>query len=246
MVTVTADAPSRSAPQTTGCTMTAPPTAGQPPAGRVVEIAGRDRPGRPVGGARPAERGGAGHRRDRRAARHHDRRTARHLRRARRRRRRGGRDFSTCVTSDGVLGSFTGTLDGTAVDVAMTRLPDAGADGDFDLPHGRHGRRPPLDPAAAGSDAEQGAQVARAAGSRGASIASCQARGGDADRPGRGDRRHLGVADEVRGQLGRGEQRPAPLAGRLALLLEAARRSSAPSPRPRSGPRSAPAGRGSR
>ena len=28
--------------------------------------------------------------------------------------------FSTCVTNDGVLGSFTGTLDGRAVDMAMT------------------------------------------------------------------------------------------------------------------------------
>jgi hypothetical protein len=40
------------------------------------------------------------------------------------------RAFGTCVTNDGVLGSFTGTLDGKPIDLAMTEfssrvLPDA-------------------------------------------------------------------------------------------------------------------------
>jgi hypothetical protein len=32
--------------------------------------------------------------------------------------------FSTCITSDGVVGSFTGTLSGTKIDVAMTDYAD--------------------------------------------------------------------------------------------------------------------------
>lgn len=36
----------------------------------------------------------------------------------------GSGGFTVCVTSEGALGSFTGTLDGTAVDVAMTHYSD--------------------------------------------------------------------------------------------------------------------------
>jgi hypothetical protein len=32
--------------------------------------------------------------------------------------------FTVCITTEGVLGSFTGTLDGTAVDIAMTHYSD--------------------------------------------------------------------------------------------------------------------------
>lgn len=35
------------------------------------------------------------------------------------------RDFSTCVTNDGVLGSFKGTLSGTATDLTMTEYEPA-------------------------------------------------------------------------------------------------------------------------
>lgn len=42
------------------------------------------------------------------------------------------RAFATCVTNDGVLGSFTGTLDGKAVDVAMTQFSPRVAAGDFE------------------------------------------------------------------------------------------------------------------
>jgi hypothetical protein len=34
------------------------------------------------------------------------------------------REFSTCITSDGVLGSFTGQLGGKKIDVAMTGYAD--------------------------------------------------------------------------------------------------------------------------
>jgi hypothetical protein len=42
--------------------------------------------------------------------------------------------FSTCVTSDGVLGSFAGTLDGTKVDVALTNYSDTVAGDPFEAP----------------------------------------------------------------------------------------------------------------
>ena len=46
------------------------------------------------------------------------------------------REFSTCITSDGALGSFTGTLNGKAVDVALTNYTNQVADGAFDPPRG--------------------------------------------------------------------------------------------------------------
>lgn len=42
--------------------------------------------------------------------------------------------FQTCITSEGVLGSFTGRLDGAAVDVAMTRFEDTADSTAFDPP----------------------------------------------------------------------------------------------------------------
>ena len=44
--------------------------------------------------------------------------------------------FSACVTSDGVLGSFSGTLAGREVDVALTDYADKVAAGAFDPPRG--------------------------------------------------------------------------------------------------------------
>ena len=44
--------------------------------------------------------------------------------------------FSTCVTSDGVLGSFTGVLGGTKVDVALTNFADKVRGDAFDTPPG--------------------------------------------------------------------------------------------------------------
>jgi hypothetical protein len=42
--------------------------------------------------------------------------------------------FDACVTNEGVLGSFTGTVDGIAVDVAMTRFQDTADGVTFDPP----------------------------------------------------------------------------------------------------------------
>lgn len=44
------------------------------------------------------------------------------------------RAFATCVTNDGVLGSFTGTLDGRSMDVAMTEFSARVAADDFKAP----------------------------------------------------------------------------------------------------------------
>jgi len=46
------------------------------------------------------------------------------------------REFATCITNDGVLGSFTGILNGKAVDVAMTEYTDRLAGTAFDTPAG--------------------------------------------------------------------------------------------------------------
>jgi hypothetical protein len=45
-------------------------------------------------------------------------------------------EFTTCITNDGVLGSFTGTLNGKAMDVAMTNYSDQASGDAFDLPPG--------------------------------------------------------------------------------------------------------------
>jgi hypothetical protein len=42
--------------------------------------------------------------------------------------------FSTCVTTEGVLGSFTGSVNGSTVDIAMTRIRDAADPDAFKLP----------------------------------------------------------------------------------------------------------------
>ena len=44
--------------------------------------------------------------------------------------------FSTCVTSDGVLGSFAGTIEGTKVDVALTNVAGQVPGDAFDTPAG--------------------------------------------------------------------------------------------------------------
>lgn len=49
----------------------------------------------------------------------------------------GGTDtasFTACVTTEGVLGSFTGTVEGKPVELAMSRLRDAVEPGAFDVP----------------------------------------------------------------------------------------------------------------
>jgi hypothetical protein len=43
--------------------------------------------------------------------------------------------FRTCVTSDGVVGSFTGTLGGTRIDVALTDYTDSAPADAFTPPH---------------------------------------------------------------------------------------------------------------
>lgn len=44
--------------------------------------------------------------------------------------------FTVCITTEGVLGSFTGALDGTDVDVAMTHYTDKTEANAFELPSG--------------------------------------------------------------------------------------------------------------
>jgi hypothetical protein len=43
-------------------------------------------------------------------------------------------EFTTCITNEGAIGSFTGTLDGKHVDVAMTDYVERAAAGAFDPP----------------------------------------------------------------------------------------------------------------
>ena len=44
--------------------------------------------------------------------------------------------FQTCITTEGVLGSFTGVVDGTGVDIALSRYREAVESTVFDLPAG--------------------------------------------------------------------------------------------------------------
>ncbi len=46
------------------------------------------------------------------------------------------RGFTACVTNDGVLGSFTGTIEGRTFDVAMTQFESRVRGGAFDVPAG--------------------------------------------------------------------------------------------------------------
>lgn len=45
-------------------------------------------------------------------------------------------NFDTCITTEGVLGSFAGTVDGTEVDIALSRYRDTVESVAFDLPAG--------------------------------------------------------------------------------------------------------------
>jgi hypothetical protein len=56
-----------------------------------------------------------------------------------------GADFDACITTDGVLGSFSGTIDGSRVEIALTRYRDTVDSAAFDLPDGAGvvDRRPP-------------------------------------------------------------------------------------------------------
>jgi hypothetical protein len=46
--------------------------------------------------------------------------------------------FTACITAAGVLGSFTGSVDGTAFDVSLVRFQETVAEDAFDLPAGAH------------------------------------------------------------------------------------------------------------
>lgn len=48
----------------------------------------------------------------------------------------GASAFDACITTDGVLGSFAGAVDGSAVDIAMTRFRDTADPDAFALPAG--------------------------------------------------------------------------------------------------------------
>ncbi|GAB3945742.1 hypothetical protein [Micromonospora vulcania] len=47
-----------------------------------------------------------------------------------------GGDFTACVTTEGVLGSFTGPVDGKPMEVALSRYSDSVASSAFDVPAG--------------------------------------------------------------------------------------------------------------
>ncbi|MCW3815391.1 hypothetical protein ONA91_13090 [Micromonospora sp. DR5-3] len=49
---------------------------------------------------------------------------------------RAGEHFTACVTNEGVLGSFTGTLDGKPAEITLTRYTDAVEAASFDVPAG--------------------------------------------------------------------------------------------------------------
>ena len=49
---------------------------------------------------------------------------------------RAGERFGACVTSEGVLGSFTGTLDGKPAEVTLSRYTDTVQSAAFDVPAG--------------------------------------------------------------------------------------------------------------
>jgi hypothetical protein len=44
--------------------------------------------------------------------------------------------FDACITTAGVLGSFTGVVNGSPVELALTRFTDTVTDDAFDLPVG--------------------------------------------------------------------------------------------------------------
>ncbi|PZF93739.1 hypothetical protein [Micromonospora deserti] len=50
--------------------------------------------------------------------------------------RRSAGDFTACVTTEGLLGSFTGTLGGTPTEMALTRYTETVDPAAFDLPPG--------------------------------------------------------------------------------------------------------------
>ncbi|MEV0805099.1 hypothetical protein [Micromonospora sp. NPDC050200] len=50
--------------------------------------------------------------------------------------RRSAGDFTTCVTTEGLLGSFTGTLGGTPTELALTRYTETVDPAAFDVPAG--------------------------------------------------------------------------------------------------------------
>ncbi|WP_433347370.1 hypothetical protein [Micromonospora sp. CA-111912] len=50
--------------------------------------------------------------------------------------RRSAGDFTACVTTEGVLGSFTGNLDGRPTELALTRYSDTVDGASFELPAG--------------------------------------------------------------------------------------------------------------
>ena len=45
-------------------------------------------------------------------------------------------DFDACITTDGVLGSFTGVVDGSPIEIAMSRYRDSVDSDAFELPSG--------------------------------------------------------------------------------------------------------------
>jgi hypothetical protein len=49
---------------------------------------------------------------------------------------RAGNRFDACVTSEGVLGSFAGTLDGKPAEVTLSRYTDTVESAAFDVPAG--------------------------------------------------------------------------------------------------------------
>jgi hypothetical protein len=134
-VTVTADATTECRTEkTTTCTMTAPATAASPPPAKVFEVAGE------TGLVTPATvlalLNAAVLDNDVEVVQHDTTIAGRHATCV----QLNGvddaaaRDFSTCITNEGVLGSFNGILDQTRMDVAMTHYSEQVEEATFELP----------------------------------------------------------------------------------------------------------------
>ena len=134
-ITVTTDATTECRmAKTTTCTMTAPATAASPPPAKVFEVAGE------TGLVTPATvltlLNAAVLDNDVEVVQHDTTIAGRHATCVQLNKvdDAAARDFSTCITNEGVLGSFNGILNQTRMDVAMTHYSEQVEETMFDLP----------------------------------------------------------------------------------------------------------------
>jgi hypothetical protein len=120
--------------KTTTCTMTAPATAASPPPAKVFAVAGQ------TGLVTPATvlalLNAAVLDNDVEVVQHDTTIAGRHATCVQLNKvdDAAARDFSTCITNEGVLGSFNGILNQTRMDVAMTHYSEQVQEAMFDLP----------------------------------------------------------------------------------------------------------------